>query len=226
MVFLLDLFLLGILAYSIWNGYKKGMIKAMVRFGLMFASILGARWAAAAATPVLSEKLPLPGVGTKLASFLNIQLPKAGNSELGELLTEWGFPRRAAQSIERLWEESAASASDSISRQLTPVLDRFLTEILVFLFFLLVFWLIAGLLAGLLDGALEVPLINKTNRLIGLGAGALSGLLLLWAIGLVMSWAAPLLDASFDLSLTEGLVQKSFFLRMLSSSNPLGWLLG
>ena len=226
MVFLFDLILLAIFAFSIWNGYRKGLIKSVARCGLILLSILCARFVAAAATPVLSEKLPLPGVGTKLASFLNVQFLQAENSELAELLMEWGFPRRAAQSIEEFWVKSANTTTDSISRQLTPVLDRFLTEIIVFLFFLVVFWLIAGLLASLIDGALEVPVINQTNRLIGMGAGALSGLLLLWAVGLVLSWAAPLLDASFDLAINEGLVQKSFFLRMLSSVNPLGWLLG
>lgn len=225
MAVIADIILLAIFALTVWTGYKRGILKTGIRLILFVGAILLSKVLATALTPALSEALPLPGIGTKLASYLNINFAEGGTN-LGEVLTGWGIPKAAAENIEQYFDRTAQTTGESISRQLTPALDKLLTEAIVFVFLLILLLITAALLTALLDRAIELPVIGSVDRACGLAVGAVTGFFLIAIIAFAATWLFPLLDASLDLELTDIFVKKSFLIRMFNSINPFNGLLG
>jgi uncharacterized membrane protein required for colicin V production len=226
MAYIIDISLLAILVFSALRGYKRGIIKSAIKFVLLLLAVFFAKILTGIIAPALAEALPMPGIGTKLASYLNINLSKLGEISLADLLTQWGFPEKAANSIQDFFQSSAESANKSISGQLSPAVDRLFTQLIVFVFLFLLFWLVAMLLSMLINNALDLPVLKQVDRLSGLAFGLLCGLLAVFVITLIAAWGLPLLDASFDMNLTGIIVSKSLLIRFFNTCNPFLGLLG
>lgn len=215
-----------IIGYSAYAGYRRGIIVSAVKLALLFTSIFLAKLVTNAIYPMLAETLPMPGVGTKLASYLNINEEQLRQLSLSEILSQWGFPEKVANSIENAFVSGAGSANRSLSGKITPAIDSLLTQVIVFMFVFFVFWLVSMLLTTLVKNALELPGLNIINRVTGLAAGLLCGLLTVYIISLVTTWGLPLLDASFDTTLTDMVLSKSHLLKSFGSLNLFSGLLG
>lgn len=226
MALLLDIFLIVLLLFTIWRGYKRGVVKSVIKLALMLLSVFFAKILSGIIAPSLSQVLPMPGIGTKLTSYLNINVAKLEEISLGELLSKWGLPEKASQSIDRFFINTAQNTSESISRRLTPEIDRLFTEIIVFIFLLIFFWLVSLLLTTLIDNALTLPVISTVSKAAGLGAGLLYGLLTVFIFSFIIAWAMPLLDVSMDTDLTSLLVEKSRLINFFNLINPFTGLLG
>ena len=226
MALITDILLIAIFVFSVWTGYRRGIVKTIVKFVLLLLSVLLARSLSGALADTLASSLPMPGIGTKLASYLNINLEKLESLSLAEILTEWGFPAEAAQSIENFVDTTAIGAGESITRQVTPAIDRLLTEIILFVFLMIVFWLVTILLTTLINNVFDLPILSTVNRVFGLVFGAALGALSVLVIVFIMVWGFPLIDASMDINLTAQICDKSFILGFLREINPFMGLLG
>ncbi|MBR5519647.1 MAG: CvpA family protein [Clostridia bacterium] len=226
MALITDLILIAIFGLAVWTGYRRGIVKTVVKFVLLLLSVLLAKGLSGVLADTLADALPMPGIGTKLASYLNINLEKLENTSLTEVLTNWGFSAEAADSIERFVDSTASGASDSITRQVTPAIDRLLTEIILFVFLMIVFWLVTILLTTLINNVFDLPILSTVNHALGLGFGVLLGALSVLIIVFIMVWSFPLIDASMDINLTRQICGESFIIRFLREINPFMGLLG
>ena len=226
MALITDIVLIAILALAVWTGYRRGIVKTLVKFVLLLLSVVLAKSLSGALAGSLANVLPMPGIGTKLASYLNINLEKLENSSLTEILAEWGFPTEAAQSIEQFVDSTAAGASDSITRQVTPAIDRLMTEIILFVFLMIVFWLVTILLTTLINNVFDLPILSTVNHTLGLVAGFVLGALSVLIIVFIMVWSFPVVDASMDINLTSQICDQSFVIKILREINPFMGLLG
>ena len=226
MALIVDIILIAILALAIWTGYRRGIVKTVVKFVLLLLSVLLAKSLSGALADSLADVLPMPGIGTKLASYLNVNMQKLEDSSLTEILVEWGFPAEAAQSIENFVDTTASGASDSITRQVTPVIDRLLTEIILFIFLMIVFWLVTILLTTLINNVFDLPILSTVNHVLGLVGGLVLGVLSVLIIVFIMVWGFPLIDASMDINLTSQICDNSFVIEFLREINPFMGLLG
>jgi len=188
MAFLVDIILILMIVLAAWMGYRRGVLKTIVKFVLLLVSVILAKTLSGALASSLAASLPMPGIGTKLASYLNVNIEKLESMSLAELLTDWGFSEKAAASIEKFVGSTAHSANESITRQVTPAIDRLLTEILLFAFLLLVFWLVTILLTTLVNNMLELPVLSTVNHTTGLIAGLGVGLLSVFLIVHISWW--------------------------------------
>lgn len=222
--YVIDAVLILAAALLIWNGYRKGVLKTAVRLGFFAGAVVLAKLLTDKLTPLLAKVLPMPGIGTKLASYLNINVEKIGDGQLAELLTSWGFSQKAADAIQGFFERTASSASESLTRQLTPAFDTLLTAAIVFVFLLIVLFLIALLLSNVFDNALELPVLSALNRITGIAAGLAAAALVICVAQLVISWIFPLIDASLDFSLTK-MADRSIILKTVGKINPIEGIL-
>ncbi len=226
MAFIIDALLILLLTFAIWRGYKRGIIKSVIKLALMLLSIFLAKMFSGVIAPSLAQSLPMPGIGTKLSSYLNVNLARLEEISLSEMLTTWGLPEKASLSVEKFFLETAHSTTESISRQLTPEIDRLFTEIIVFIFLLVVFWLISLLLTTLIDNALSLPVLGMINKIAGLSIGLIYGIITVFIFSFIISWGLPLLDISMDTDLTKLLVEKSVMIKFFNSINPFMGMLG
>ena len=143
MSLLFDLALLAIIAYAVWRGYKRGVIRSLIRVGLTGISVFGASRLTKAITPVLSDALPMPGIGTKLSSFVSTTLIEDPLTDISELMSQWGFCQKAATGIENFVLSRSDDFQRSVAKTLSEYIDSLMTETIIFCFILLTFLLIS-----------------------------------------------------------------------------------
>ncbi len=221
---IINLGCIAVLLLAAYTGFRHGVLRTGVKLVLLTGSILLSAFLAKNIGPTLSEKLPMPGVGTKLASFLNLNMEKLESNSLNELLVDWGFSPKAAQAIASFVGNKATETTDSLTKELTPAIDLLFTQVLIFVFLLVIFWLVTLLLMTLINRALEIKLLDNVNRFLGMTFGLVCGFVMLYVLAFAATWCLPLLDASLDLSLTP-LVSDAFMIRLLNAFNPFAGIL-
>ncbi|MDD6262290.1 MAG: hypothetical protein PUA83_04255 [Clostridiales bacterium] len=226
MYLLFDLCMIAIVAVALWRGYRRGIARSLIKLGLAFLSVFGASQLTRAITPVLASALPMPGVGTKLSSYIATNLIEDSTADVGELLTNWGFSGRAAAGIKNFIESRNEDFSNSIAKTLSEYIDSLLTEVLIFIFLLLTFLLISVFLYMLISNALEAPVLSTLDRVVGLSVSGIVSVAAVMIICFLVSWTSPLIDAAFDLGLTGLIAEKSIVIGITEKINPFFLLLG
>lgn len=226
MALLFDLSMIVIFAFSVWHGYERGVIRSLVRFVLAAISVFGASRLTKAITPVLSDALPMPGIGTKLSAFVSTTLLEDPNASISQLMSEWGFSERAAKEIENFVLSRSDDFRRSVAQTLSEYIDGLMTETLIFSFALLTFLLIALFLYMMISKALDNSVLTLPDRIVGIATAALMSVATILLICFIVSWILPLIDASFDTRFASLICKESFFVQSTEKINPFYLLLG
>ncbi|MBQ5973894.1 MAG: CvpA family protein [Oscillospiraceae bacterium] len=226
MYILFDLLMLALIALFVWKGYRNGILRGAVTLGLFALSVFAAGRLTAIVTPMLADSLPMPGVGTKFASYVATNLIEDPAADLVRLFSDWGLSPRAAQGLSNFVEGHSEDFSASVAKTLSQYVDRLLTEALVFLFLFLLFVLISLFIRVMFKNALETPVLSTADKALGMGIYGLTAVAAVLMICFLVSWIMPLIDASFDLALYDRLVRRSFLLSLTEKINPFALLLG
>ena len=226
MALLFDLLMIGILAYSLWRGYKRGVIRSLIRLGLAALSVFGASRLTKAITPVLSEALPMPGMGTKLSSFVATTLIEDPLTDISELMRSWGFCSKAATGIENFVLSRSDDFERSIAKTLSEYVDSLMTETVIFAFILLTFLIIALFLYMMISNALDRSALSLPDRIVGTAVAALMAFASILLICFFVSWTLPLIDASFDTGFASMICERSFLISATEKINPFYLLIG
>ena len=226
MSLLFDLSMIAILAFSVWHGYERGVIRSLIRLILAAVSVFGASRLTKAITPVLSDALPMPGIGTRLSSFVSTRMLEDPLTDISELMNEWGFCERAANEIENFVLSRSDDFQRSVAKTLSEYIDGLMTETLIFSFLLITFLLIALFLYMMISKALESSALSLPDRIVGIAAAVLMAAATILIICFVFSWFLPLVDASFDTRFAQLICEGSFFIQNTEKFNPFYILLG
>lgn len=226
MSLLFDLLMIAILAFSVWHGYERGVIRSLIRFILAAISVFGASRLTKAITPVLSEALPMPGIGTKLSSFVSTKILEDPLTDISELMSDWGFCERAANEIENFVLSRSDDFQRSVAKTLSEYIDGLMTETLIFAFLLITFLLISLFLYMMISKALENSALTLPDRIVGIASATLMSAATILLLCFIFSWILPLIDACFDTRFAELICEGSFFIQNTEKFNPFYILLG
>lgn len=226
MSLLFDLLMIAILVISVWRGYKRGVVRSLIRIGLSALSVFGAGRLTKAVTPVLAEALPMPGIGTKLSSFVATNLIEDPLLDLSELMSSWGFCQKAATGIENYVLSRSDDFERSVAKTLSEYVDTLMAETIIFSFILLTFIIISLFLYMMISNILDRSLLSLPDRIVGVASAVLMSSATVLLICFIASWTLPLLDASFDTSFASMICERSFFITATEKINPFYLLLG
>ncbi len=226
MSLIFDLMLIAILAIAIWRGYKHGVVRGLIWLLLSGVSIFGASRLTKAITPVLAEALPMPGIGTKLSSYVATSLLEDPMADIAELMRQWGFSSRAATGIENFVLSRSADFERSIAKTLSEYIDRLMTETIIFAFILITFLLISLFLYLMISKALDSSPLSLLDKLAGAATSVIMSLAAILLLCFIVSWSMPLLDAAFDTNLAGMICENSIFIQLTEKINPFYLLLG
>lgn len=218
--------MIAILALSVWHGYQRGVIRSLIRLALVSVSVFGASRLTKTINPVLSDALPMPGIGTKLSSFVSTRILEDPLTDISELMGEWGFCERAANEIENFVLSRSDDFQRSVAKTLSEYIDGLMTETLIFTFLLITFLLISLFLYMMISKALESSSLSLPDRIVGIATATLMSAVTILIICFIFSWFLPLIDASFDTRFAELICEGSFFIQHTEKFNPFYILLG
>jgi len=230
--FLLDVAVVGTVAFCGWRGYKNGLIRGVFGIVSLIASLLIANMAAEAYTDEAKGML-VPFVGGMLETTMSelsekgIEYqPIAHDHEIDDVdfgaaylaLRQIGFPeaasiRIAELSIEREEDEGRRYFADVIADRVSSTLAYVAVFGIAFLLIAIIF----AVIGNLIGFVFALPGLRLVDIISGSVLGVLKGIILVYTVAVILRYFGVLVLPTLE---------KTSLLLYLVNSNPIANLLG
>lgn len=228
---LIDLLLLVILILCILMGKKRGFIKSFFGFfGSLIAFFL---------TSLLAKPLGSFFSSAFLYPFLRQRFLTALSQEIGQGVSGIdfaGLPESCQQILARFGTDAEAiadhvatasqtvgdAAADAAAQFVALPLADAASYALAFFLLFVVFSVAIRIAVHLLDLVSKLPLLNFSNRFLGLLAGALQGFFLVLVLSAILVYAAPWIESSPNPFLASFDPEQTYLLKFLSGIDFFG----
>lgn len=225
--FIVPLVVAAFLICMAFVGYKKGFLKIILSLAALIVTIT----LSVILTPVVSEVLKentkvYDTIYEKMEEFVSKEVssdtPENREAQdqalsgiaLPESITKTLVNNNTGESYLKLGADSLASYT---AHSLTGIVINVISFIIIFIIISIVF----SILMHIANIFSKIPIIRGINKIAGIAAGLLQGLVILWILGMVitacgaMSWGQSAL----------GIIESSAFLSFIYNNNLLTMLL-
>ncbi len=231
MAYILDGIVLLVVAFCIWNGWRKGFIKALSRLLAFVVALLVAMWCSGPVAQAVYDGAVAPQVEETLLTNLNDNAlgsasakADAALNELPEYVRNLLSNQGIATGQDVLNKVGATDNAPQLAERIeatvvAPLLVPVLEVLASFVLFLLASVVISFAL-GLLDKVFKLPLLRGVNRTLGIIPGIINGVLCALILATVAQvWATT---GTADSLLNPTVLADTTLLGWLVSINPLG----
>jgi len=227
---ILDLLIVAVVVLCAWIGKTRGFIRTIFGFLGSLISFFAASILARPVGNFLAEKFFSPAITRYFSALLSEQaqteaskidfsnLPEACN----EVLVRFGI---TSEQIGNLVEQGATSGAQALEKVaefvVTPVamsVGFAVAFVVLFVFFAV----LIRILVKALDLISRLPILNFSNRILGLAAGALWGLFLAVLLSALLRISEPGLQGSGVPFLQNIDLEKTYLIRFLSKIDFFG----
>lgn len=216
---ILDIILIGVIVIAAIVFMRKGFIAGIVSFVGTLASLLASMTVANKVAPILFEKFFQSGLIAKVTNMIEEQ----GTYYLEELVEGVAsfLPIEYVQDVlekalASINSESATLAQDVVTNAFAPLFVPIISIILFFVLYAVLKIIIVQITRALVN-INKIPLVGTVNQVLGLGTGALCGLLqvtlilfAIWGITIISNNGLPIINTT-DL---QGSFMYSAFLKI------------
>jgi uncharacterized membrane protein required for colicin V production len=224
---LLNLLLLAVIGFCVWQGYRKGLILSVAGVLIIFiAAFLAGKTAAANANSV-SEKL-LPIMSWVAEDAINdaergrgpinqITDPEALADITEDVFRKMGISEREIKAMVGRVLPSLSDPGQTAKEAIEATSLYVAAYALIAIFSFILYAVGLTLLIYFVSAVFKLPVLNLIDKIGGAATGLLYGMLILSAVGWAMRYLG--IFTSFDL------VSSTAVLRFFSRFNLLSWLL-
>lgn len=226
---ILEIIVLIIIAICVYRGYRIGFLRVIYSLVSWILVLAFVTWATPYLTDYLEKHTPLYGaVQEKCLDYIEkhaeekIQeqaLNYGGDQTDGSLGTDIGLPQSFLEEITGV----AAGTADEIMKsagiydELAASIAHFIVEGIAFFVALIIAGIIMHWISSLLNVISRIPVLHTTNKVLGAGAGAIKGILIVWLVLYIVT----LFAASEQGTLLLSYVKESSILSYLYENNIL-----
>lgn len=218
MSIIIDLILLAIIAFCVWNGYRKGFIMGISGILALIIAFYGAQIVADTYSQEFTSMLKPFISGVVDSAVAGAQEENSVQYEENDVygvtydaLGNIGILKTAAEDIAQEIAEKVERTGQTMREEIVNVLSSkiayVLTAIIVFLLILIVFTVIANVL----NLAFKLPGLEMINEILGGVFGLAKGVIIVLVIAWVMRYLGVLVD--------EDIVNKTVLLEWLMEHN-------
>ena len=241
MAIIIDILLLLIVFLSVFIGVKRGFIKSVKGIVALILAVIAANslspYLASYFKENLFEEAIRSNVERQFDQIVTIDSDTGEYDGIGEMIDRMPSEFSALLSrfhidpdnFKSFYEDTAKKQGDNIRQQvINYVVDPIVSSISSALAYAVVFLLtivVVLILAMVLNLVCKLPLLSQANRILGLIAGIISGLLYAWVAAIVISTAWPYLGVLNPTLFPGNALEHSFVFGLLYKLNPLRYLL-
>jgi hypothetical protein len=221
----LDLLILLILAFCVWQGYRKGLILSLSGFLILIIALWGASFLSDRFVDSVTERIhPLldwvTDDATEEAARSEVSDKDPEAHSLSVARKTFSLLGVSDKEVDILADKVLAFMDDagvSVRAGISAVFIRTLTWVILFLFFLAIIALLLTLLTHFIGMMFDLPGLKMLDTVGGLAAGFAHGCLILFAIGWGLRFLGILIPAE--------LIGETVFTRFFVQTNPLALFL-
>ncbi len=228
---ILDLIILVVFLLCLWRGHKNGFIKSFFGlFGSIAAFILSSLLARPAGT-FLGEKFISPVMEKYLLSALSERIGTAvENLDFGalpsscdDILSHFGV---TAESIKEMLASESATVGQSAVEQLSETVILPVSVSIGYAVAYIVLFIVLSVAIRIavkaLDLVSKLPVLNFSNKTLGILMGAVWGLFLATVFSCVLMYLEPMIQGSENEFLRAFDIEQTYLIRFLSKIDLLG----
>ncbi len=220
--FIVDLLVLMILGFCVWQGYRKGLILSAAGVLILIIGVIGGVQLANRLGPSVSVKMgPLLDWVADDATDEAVRA-SGGYSAFQDIDTvetiargafeRLGIQKNGASKLSgRVWDRMQA-LDTPLNKSVAAIFIEAVCWVGVFLFGFVILSLLLTLAAHFVSMLFTIPGLNLLDTVGGLGFGLLQGLLILFAVGWVFRYLGILIPDSWT--------QNTLLLRFFVNVNP------
>lgn len=185
MSLVLDVILLIIAAICIISGYKKGLIRSVMNLVTAAVSFLAAYALTPKLSAYISDKFVMNMVSGDIKDTLD-SLTSVNGGDLVKLFSD--MPEALSNMLSRynaspsVGAVTAAETSESLARTIAAPVVNTVSTAISFLIIFIVAVIVMKILTLILDGLFKLPLLNGANKMLGLVFGAVTAIVIIWAV--------------------------------------------
>ena len=220
-----DIALAAIFIICMIVGFVKGFIDQILDLVSGIVAFVSAYFLTPLVAPFVSRQFFLKLISQKIAEAVSglgagIFENGAANETFRSITERFGADYDAIKNeymtmASTEWDKAGEAITNRIAEPVSLALSYALCFVVIVILVLFILWLIKHLL----DLAAKLPVIKHANKILGLVAGALLGVLVVWVISFGLKLGLPYLNTVAPSVFPEDLFDKSLVLRFCYEIN-------
>ncbi len=208
-IIIYDIAIAAIVAFCVYNGYKKGFFLTLCGFLAMFVALFGAIYITNAFAPTLGEFFT-PIIQMPIQSAVDAHLAMAVSADTADILAALQETPLLGGFVESM-ELSLQSSADALILTIAEFIGLQVARIVLFLASYILIILAWSVISRALNLAFYLPLLSSMNALAGAGVGVFQGLLGAYALAWALSMGV----------LTTAEIETTYLLHFFLAYNPI-----
>lgn len=212
------------LAVMAFAGYKSGFIKIILTLAATIVTITLSALLTPTISEILKEKTPLyDTLYIKMESFVSSQMQEEASSVAAEqqqsALESMALPDSIKNALidNNTGDSYIEMGVDSFASYTAKALTMFLLNAISFIILFIIISAIFAIIMGLANVFTKLPIIKGANKMAGIAAGLLQGLLILWILAIIVTACAATTWGQSTLKM----IDESIFLSFIYNNNLL-----
>ncbi len=230
-----DAIVVIVMAISIYNGYKRGFVRTVFKFGIVIAAFM----IAYNFSPVLEEYIKSTDLYYKITEDIKLkvsdnlfsqneetQSPESDGKQtpLYYLFDGLGIDVKELQSeYDEMLKQGKDQAEDTVNNMVVVPICNMLVKAVSFAIIVVVSSVLLVIVMYLLELVFKLPLLNGFNRILGLVAAVASGCLKLFVICVIIQLVLPYIS-TINIGICCGIEDKTMLYKIIKDINPLAFM--
>lgn len=200
-----------------YAGYKKGFIKIILTLAAMIVTITLSALLTPTISGILKDKTPIyDTIYVKMESFVSGQMQEDASNVAADqqqgAIESMALPESIKNALidNNTGESYISMGVDTFAAYTAKSLTMFLLNAISFIILFIIISAIFAVIMGLANVFTKLPIIKGANKMAGIAAGLLQGLLILWVLAIIVTACAATTWGQATLKMIDDSVFLSF----------------
>lgn len=219
MSFIIDLILVAVLVFTVFNGYRKGFIKTLFGLAGFFIALIIASALSGEIGMRINDSFAQAAAEEVISSSLAESLDDGEIQQVIEKIGEYAPNEEIEKRLTETFVEKGEESIEAISRELAEKVSVPMCRAAAFFALFVLSYFVARIAAYFLDKVFRLPVLHFANSWLGLAVGALCGILIVMVLSRSFECMLPWLCRTYPDAFSEGLISNTFVLKFFCEYN-------
>ena len=216
---IIDVILVAVLAFTAFNGYRRGFIKTLFGLaGVIIALVISSSLSGSVGS-VINDAFAQEALETVIGDNLSESIDDGQAQAVIEKIAEYAPNEDVEERLTERFVTGGRDAIDSVSSELAEKLSVPMCNAVAFFVLFVLSYFAVRIVSFFLDKVFRLPVLNFANSWLGLAVGAVCGILILMVLSRSFECMLPWLCKTYPESFSENIVSSTVVLKFFCEYN-------
>lgn len=225
MAAIIDIVLVVVFAFTVFNGYRKGFIRTLFGLaGVIIALVISSTLSGPVGS-VINDSFPRDALESVIRDSLSESLEKGQAQSVIEKIAEYAPTDEMEERLTETFAEDGREAIGYIASELAEKLSVPMCNAVAFFALFVLSYFAVRIASFFLDRVFRLPVLNFANSWLGLAVGVVCGILILMVLSRSFECMLPWLCKTYPENFSENIVNSTVVLNFFCEYNLFGALI-